>query len=356
VVTEAIAICDCGVLQNAKIHQAFQDVDKVRKDFPSGGTLTAPHCTLTTAYCDIAMSGQSERNRWQIDFIGGKCMKKYTVDELKGIISKHLKWLTGEEGGERAILSSANLSSADLSGANLRFADLSNADLSNANLRFADLSNANLRYANLRFANLSDADLSDANLSDADLSDADLSGADLRRADLSDADLSGADLRRADLSGADLSSANLSSADLSGANLRFADLSNADLSGADLSGVKGLCKLMGVLAGNRYWKRFNNGLRNNGYQFKVGLNELRPGEVFADDERVMCSYPGFHFASRSWCALNYPERPLEALIRIPDDAKINEPWATDGKASADKIEILQVFDVATGEDVTEQYK
>jgi hypothetical protein len=38
------------------------------------------------------------------------------------------------------------------------------------------------------------------------------------------------------------------------------------------------------------------------------------------------------------------------------DAKINEPWATDGKASADKIDILQVFDTKTGKDVTEQFK
>jgi len=113
---------------------------------------------------------------------------------------------------------------------------------------------------------------------------------------------------------------------------------------------------MGVEPGNCYWKRFNVGLRNNGYQFKVGLNTLRDGEVFASDERIICSYPGFHFASRSWCAVNYPDRPLEALIRIPEDAQINEPWATDGKASADKIEILQVWDVATGEDVTEQYR
>jgi len=160
----------------------------------------------------------------------------------------------------------------------------------------------------------------------------------------------------ADLSGADLSGADLSDADLSHADLSGADLSRADLRGADLSGAKGLVKVMGVVPGNYYWKRFDAGLNNEGYQFKVGLNELRPGEVFADDERVLCSYPGFHFASRSWCAVNYPERPLEALIRIPEDAKINEPWATDGKASADKIEILQVFDVATGEDVTDQYR
>ena len=162
-------------------------------------------------------------------------------------------------------------------------------------------------------------------------------------------------------SGADLSLANLSRADLSGANLFCADLFGADLSGADLSRADLFCaenmvKTMGVRIGNFYWKRFNEDLINNKYQFKVGINKLRDGEKFADDERVTCDYPAFHFASRSWCAVNYPERPLEARIRIPEGAKINEPWATDGKASADMIEIIQIFDVASGKDVTDQYR
>ena len=162
---------------------------------------------------------------------------------------------------------------------------------------------------------------------------------------------SGANLYNANLSGADLSGADLSGAYLSGANL-----SGAYLSDAYLSDAKGMVKIMGVEQGNTYWKRFDKGLNNNGYQFKVGLNVLREGEVFASDERVLCSSPGFHFASRSWCTVNYGDRPLEAKIRIPMDAQINEPWATDGKASADKIEILQVFDVATGKDVTDDYR
>ena len=257
------------------------------------------------------------------------------TDELKIILEKHRKWLNSV-GGERAELSSANLSNADLSG---------------ADLSYAIMSGTNLNYADLRHTNLSDADMSYADMSYANLSGAELIYADLRHTDMTGADLGYANLSNADLSGANLSGANLSFADLSGANLR-----DANLIDADLSGTKGLAKLMGVCPGNYYWKRFGAGLCNNGYQFKVGLNVLRPDEVFADDERVLCSCPGFHFASRSWCAVNYPERPLEALIRIPEDAKINEPWATDGKASADKIEILQVFDVATGEDVTELYR
>ena len=75
----------------------------------------------------------------------------------------------------------------------------SGADLRRANLSGADLGGADLIRANLRRANLSGADLSGADLGGADLRRANLSGADLRRAYLS-----GADLRRADLSGADL--------------------------------------------------------------------------------------------------------------------------------------------------------
>ena len=85
-------------------------------------------------------------------------------DELNKILELHKKWLNPEEGGERA-----NLSGANLSWANLRRADLSEADLSGANLRRADLYEANLSGANLRGANLSCANLSEADLSGADL-------------------------------------------------------------------------------------------------------------------------------------------------------------------------------------------
>jgi hypothetical protein len=104
-----------------------------------------------------------------------------------------------------------------------------------ADISRADLYGANLSRANLYGANLSRADLSRANLSGADLSGADLSGANLSRANLSGADLSGADLSGANLSRANLYGANLSGANLSRANLYGANLSRADLSGADLS-------------------------------------------------------------------------------------------------------------------------
>ena len=255
-----------------------------------------------------------------------------------------------------AYLCRANLCRADLCKADLRGAYLCRANLCGADLREADLCKADLCGANLCGADLCEADLCKADLRGAYLSEADLREADLREADLCKADLRGADLCGANLCGADLCKANLCGADLRGANLCKADLCKADLREADLREAKNMIKTMGVQPGNFYWKRFNNGLKNYGYQFTVGLNVLREGEVFAFDERQICSYPGFHFASRSWCAVNYPERPLESKIRIPEDAQINEPWATDGKASADKIEILQVFDVKSGKDVTDDYR
>ena len=62
---------------------------------------------------------------------------------------------------------------------------------------------------------------------------ADLSRADLSWANLHGADLSWANLRVADLSGANLSRADLIWADLSGANLNGADLSEANLHGEE---------------------------------------------------------------------------------------------------------------------------
>jgi hypothetical protein len=111
---------------------------------------------------------------------------------LPEILNLHSLWLGNKPGGSRA-----NLSGADLIGADLSRANLSGADLSRAGLSGADLSRANLSGANLIGAGLSGADLSGA-----DLSGADLIGADLSRANLSGADLSGADLIGADLSGA----------------------------------------------------------------------------------------------------------------------------------------------------------
>ena len=98
-------------------------------------------------------------------------MNTYTVEQLREILTAHQVW-QGGNGGARADLSGANLS-----GANLYRADLSGANLYGADLYRADLSRANLSGADLSRADLYGADLSGANLSGANLSGADLYGA-----------------------------------------------------------------------------------------------------------------------------------------------------------------------------------
>lgn len=81
-------------------------------------------------------------------------MKQYTESELASILNLHKAWIIGEDYGERADLSEADLREANLSGADLREANLSWADLSEANLSGADLSEANLSWADLSGADL----------------------------------------------------------------------------------------------------------------------------------------------------------------------------------------------------------
>ena len=60
--------------------------------------------------------------------------------QLSEILESHKNWLMDKDGGERANLSGADLSRANLSRANLSGADLSRANLFGANLSGADLS------------------------------------------------------------------------------------------------------------------------------------------------------------------------------------------------------------------------
>jgi uncharacterized protein YjbI with pentapeptide repeats len=176
------------------------------------------------------------------------------LELLKGGNEGIAEWNRRRADGETIpVLRWANLSRANLRGADLNIAEFSRADLSEADLGGANLSSAELSGANLRRANLSSAELSWAHLHVANLSEACLGWAKLSNADLSVAELGKADLRGTDLSGANLNGANLDGANLSRANLCEADLTRANLSGAVcghttfadvvLSDVKGLASI-----------------------------------------------------------------------------------------------------------------
>jgi hypothetical protein len=137
----------------------------------------------------------------------------------------------------RAQLSFAQLPWADLRGARLQDAvlvgaDLWHADLDGVQLQRANLTSARLQEADLHGAPLQDARLSAIQLQYADLREAQLQGADMTGAQLQDARLDRALLQGANLLRAQLQRASLVGAQLQGANLRDAELQDADLTDA----------------------------------------------------------------------------------------------------------------------------
>ncbi len=153
------------------------------------------------------------------------------LEILKKGVEKWNEWR--EKNPEiRPNLFGANLIEKNLSTTNLSVADLRYANLTRVNLNLANLSKANLSWANLRKTNLSDSNLNGANLRWANLSKADI-----RRADISDVDFTWANLDGVDLKDRNLAKVNFRWVDLAGANLSGADLRGADLTGTILRGT-----------------------------------------------------------------------------------------------------------------------
>ena len=125
---------------------------------------------------------------------------------LDEILKNHQLWLSGD-GGERADLTSMDLTCANLAGEYLVGVDFT----------YAGLTRSNLTEANLAMADLAHADFTDANLADANLARADLSYADFTNANLALANLTRANLTCANLVRTILHHSNLTMANLTGA-------------------------------------------------------------------------------------------------------------------------------------------
>jgi uncharacterized protein YjbI with pentapeptide repeats len=170
-----------------------------------------------------------------------------------------VEWLLAAEGRSAQEATDDDNSRKPPTGLDVRGADLSGVDLSHLPLTrlhaglsleegrhatveqsrqaAASLARADLSYAQLQGAQLSWATLDEAVLVEAHLEGADLGRATLRRSILAGTHLEGADLTKAQMEGATLLEAHLEGAFLLGASLEGANLFEAHLEGARLVGA-----------------------------------------------------------------------------------------------------------------------
>src|SRR5947208_844069 len=171
-----------------------------------------------------------------------------------------VEWLLAEEeqrsaqdstgsGNSRKPPPGLDVRGADLSGANLSHLPLMrlraglsleegrHATVEQSRQAAANLEKADVSYAQLQGAQLSWATLDEAVLVEAHLQGADLGKASLKKAILAGIHLEGADLTKAHLEGSTLLEAHLEGAFLQGASLEGANLFEAHLEGAWLGGA-----------------------------------------------------------------------------------------------------------------------
>ena len=199
-------------------------------------------------------------------------MSHLTQDDLDKIIKLHHLYISGKNGGARAIIKFKNLSGLSLRGKDLSHADFTGSCFIGTDLSFGNFSSAtffacDMRRANLESASFVRADFRGAFVAGANLENADLKSADLRegrmmekqtesllrnRSDRKDSsvtrtvfagarmvstNMSAVRAVSADFSDADLSNVEIKGADLRHANLEGANLSHSDLSGSDVRGA-----------------------------------------------------------------------------------------------------------------------
>lgn len=256
---------------------------------------------------------------------------KEQIAILKQGVEAWNRWRRRRRDKARPQLLEAVFKGMDLSGANLSHAELSGADFENATLSRANLSSALLYDADFRFANLTGANLSSAylyranlvetRLHDAKLTSANFAYADLTAADLTDTDLRGAILADANLSETDFSRANLKSASLraaivnrtglKGANLQSALVAYTKFTDCDLSEVKGLDSI-------RHHGPSSIGIdtiyRSNGQVPESFLRECGVPEGFITEmHSLVGAADGIQFYS---CFISYSSRDNEFAQRL----------------------------------------
>jgi uncharacterized protein YjbI with pentapeptide repeats len=207
----------------------------------------------------VDWSDENQREREGLDLRGAD-LRQIDLHDLPltrlygGLTFEEWSWGIDEQGAMAAIvLEDANLTGAQLQGAELNYAQLRRANLTGAQLQTAEFYKAQLQEARLERAQLQNANLNGANLQNAWLLEAQLYKANLAGAQLQEAWLLSADLEWSRLDDAQLQNAKLSRAQLLNANLWGANVEGAHLHHAIIGNEWGI----GPLLADVQWSNTN---------------------------------------------------------------------------------------------------
>lgn len=177
------------------------------------------------------------KQRFQFDILQSGEIELREEDKPLTLIEEIYQALNHNTGLQHLDLRGADLSWADLRGANLSHLDLSLICLDQARLEGADLSHSTLSMASLHGASLRKANLRHTNLFGADLRQAFLSKANFENADLTHASLKGSWIFNSKFNNANLSFTNLLGCGIGAAEIENVKLHQAIISGETFKGA-----------------------------------------------------------------------------------------------------------------------
>ncbi|NBR65207.1 MAG: pentapeptide repeat-containing protein [Micrococcales bacterium] len=234
----------------------FKDIDLSGVNLAAANLANSDLSGVNLTQTNIAGANLSSANITDANLAGVDLTGLITADLIGEPVGLDESWklFNGYLVGPTANLSTTNWSGLDLRSLNLTGVNFVSGNLSGANLAGVDLTGINLTGVNLAGANLTETILTDAILDQVIARDLIGEPIDVPApwqylrgfllgptANLNGADLKGFDLREADLTGASLLLTEFNNADL-----RDATLTGAAMEGANLTGAK----LLGVISGN----------------------------------------------------------------------------------------------------------
>lgn len=244
------------IIENETLEVDYKRITKIRfskiltEVFRKGFHKDYPFFNSQNSYTEIRNGGSTSESQWERGKIEvhsyNECKEKVRIYEnnLENILKIFIERFSKMENGELRIV----LTSIDLSGANmmwwtfdytdLRGSDFNGSMISRASFKNCIMENSSFLSVVGDCAEFGGADLCEADFTGAQLVAADFTAAELKNTDFELADLEGAYFGETIFSGTRFRSSNLTAANFDDAVFVNVDFNSADLTRADFTGVQ----------------------------------------------------------------------------------------------------------------------